>query len=190
MAQVLDPPPAPSRKAGRISTLLVLGHLLAVLLACGCLWWFGNWGRYAEGLVLTMRILAVVWFAHLLVTVLTRVTIFGWTFRRYFRPEEQAGPPVPPLRPTKAPWYKSGAQSFSVTLVLVTLTGLCALATGVMYVLVGVTGGWVFWLVFKIMWASWWVLVVATVVVRVSLFGATRKKPKQNDVPGNTGGEA
>jgi hypothetical protein len=162
-------------RAGWIVMLVAFCHLIAVLIATACLWWLGNWERYSGGLTLTLRILWGVWVVHALGALLTNVTIFGWNFRRYFRLEGSSGPPAPPLRPTKAPWYKSGKVSFSITVILVSLTGGCAVATAVMYILKDVTGDWVFWLVFKIIWASWWVLVVFTVIVRVTIFESEKK---------------
>jgi hypothetical protein len=162
-------------KATWIVTLVFLGHLAGVLIASACLWWLGNWERYHSGLTLTLRILWGVLTVHLLATILTRVTIFGWNFRRYFRPTEATKPPPPPLRATTAPWYKSGKVSFSITVVLVSLTGACAIAIAVMYILRGVVGDWVFWLVFKIIGASYWVLCVAIVVTRVAIFSAEKK---------------
>jgi hypothetical protein len=166
--------------AGRIVTVVALCHLVGVVITSVCLSWWGNWEDYRSGLTLTLRILWGVWFVHALGAILTNMTMFAWIFRRYFRPDGSSSPPPPPLRLTRAPWYKSGKVSFSISLVLVSLTGLCALATAVMYILIDQTGDWVFWLVFKIIWASWWVLVVAIVVIRVSLFQTEKTKAKTN----------
>jgi len=66
---------------------------------------------------MTLRILGGCCLVAVAATLLTRLTIIGWYFRRYFRPAEQAVPPPEPIgtgprRPTAAPWYKSGALSF------------------------------------------------------------------------------
>jgi hypothetical protein len=163
--------------ASSIVTIATLIHLIGVVIATACLWWFGNWEEYGSGLRLTLRILWGVWIVNAVAAVLTRVTIFGWSFRRYFRLDEN-GPPTQPLpvRPTRAPWYKSGKVSFSSTVILVSLIGACAIATAVMYILTDVTGEWVFWLVFKIIWSSCWVLCIATVLTRLALFGNQRSR--------------
>jgi hypothetical protein len=163
-------------RAEWIVTLVALFHLVGVAIATACLWWFGNWVEYRDGLTLTLRILWGVWIIHALAAVLTRVTIFGWNFRRYFRLDENGSPETLPVRPARAPWFKSGKVSFSITVILVSLTGACAIATAVMYILMDVTGEWVFWLVFKIIWSSWWVLSIATVLTRLALFGNEKKK--------------
>jgi hypothetical protein len=179
--------------AGWIVTLVALCHLVVVLIASACLWWLGNWEDYRSGLTLTLRILWGVWFVHALGAILTNMTMFAWIFRRYFRPDGSSATPPAPLRPIKAPWYKSGKVSFSFTVTLVSLTGACAVATAVMYMLTDVTGPWVFWLVFKIIWASWWVLVVILVIVRVTIFESEKKRaatiptaPSASDQPQQT----
>ncbi len=170
-------------RAEWIVTLVALVHLVAVLIATACLEWFGNWERYGAGLRLTERILWGVWVVHALAAVLTRVTIFGWNFRRYFRLDDNGPLPPVPGRPAKAPWYKSGKVSFSTTVILVSLFGTAAIATAVMYILKDVTGDWVFWLVFKIIWSSWWVLSIVTVLTRLALFGMEKKKAAQEVLP-------
>jgi hypothetical protein len=168
-------------RAEWIVTLVALVHLVGVAIATVCLWWFGNWERYRDGLTLTLRILWGVWMVHALSAVLTRVTIFGWNFRRYFRLDENGSPESLPVRPTRAPWFKSGKVSFSTTVVLVSLFGSAAIATAVMYILMDVTGEWVFWLVFQIIWSSWWVLSIAAVLIRLALFGADRRRVIEKD---------
>jgi hypothetical protein len=163
-------------KSRWITSLILFLHLLANLIATACLWWWGNWEEYGWALSLTLRILWGVWIVHLLALVLTRVTIFGWNFRRYFRPTGEGKPPAPPLRPIRAPWYKSGKVSFAMTVVLVSLTGACAIATAVMYILKDATGPRVFWVVGTSIWSGWWVSCIAVVVTRVTLFGRDKKK--------------
>jgi hypothetical protein len=126
-----------------------------------------------------------VWICIALVTILTRVTIFGWSFRRYARWAGDKMPTWTRFRPAKAPWSKSGAWSFSFTVANVALFGACAIASAVMWILSDVTGEWVFWLVLKIIWASWWVLQITLVLVRISVFGIQRQKAlqQQNNPP-------
>jgi hypothetical protein len=167
-------------KAGFILSLIALVLLGGAVVTTALLWWLGDWEAHNFGLKLSLRIVWGCWFLTGLATVLTRVTIFGWSFRRYFRwPAEGAGTepaPRPANRPARAPWYKSGTESFFITVFLVSLTGVIVLATAVMWILVDVTGERAFWLVFKILWPSWWVLVMATVVTRVAIFGSRMRK--------------
>ncbi|MFO0843212.1 MAG: hypothetical protein U0797_12590 [Gemmataceae bacterium] len=159
-----------------ISSIVVLALLAVTGVASAIIWGTGDWEQHAWGLALTLRILWGVWMVIALVTVLTRVTIFGWSFRRYARWAEDNMPAWTKFRPTKAPWSKSAAVSFSFTVLLTWLTGACLIATAVMWILSEQTGWWVFVLVFKIIWASWWVLMVALVVARNAVFGVQRRK--------------
>ncbi len=166
----------PKNLASWIVTLVAFIHLIGVVIATLCLNWFGDWEHYSSGLLLTRRILWGVWVIHALAAILTRVTLFGWSFRRYFRLDENGSAQQLPVRPTRAPWYKSGKVSFSTTLILVSLLGTCAITTAVLYILKDETGDWAFWLAIKIIWSSWWVLTIITVLVRLALFGAEKKK--------------
>ncbi len=159
-----------------ISTLGVIVLFVAMAIASTCLWYFGNWEEYEFGLTLTLRILWGVWLVVLLATILTRVTIFGWSFRNYLRLDE-AGPPLP-RRPTTAPWYKSGVTSFAITVFIVSLTGVVSITGAVLWILEDVIGVEVFWLVFKIVGISYWVLLVAAVLTRIILFGREKYGPK------------
>jgi hypothetical protein len=167
-----------------IAYLVLLLLFAACALTTALLWWLGDWEKHNFGLKLSLRILWGCWMVSCLATILTRVTIFGWYFRRYLRWPGEAGkpaePPLTPLprRPATAPWYKSGKASFTITVVLVSLTGAMVVATAVMWMLADVTGEWVFWLVFKILWGSWWVLVIAAVLTRVAIFGWHMKKAR------------
>jgi hypothetical protein len=185
-----------------ILSLIVLVLLVGALATTAALCWWGDWEKHDFGLKLTLRIIWGCWLLTGVATLLTRVTMFGWYFRRYYRwPEEGAAAKVlMPKRPTVAPWYKSGAESFSITVVLVSLTGVVLLAAAVMWIVSDLTGKWVFFLVLRILGASWWVLVIAVVVTRVSIFGARKKKttsaaptsppsPVEVSGPGNTGPE-
>jgi hypothetical protein len=154
----------------------VLALLIVASVASAFIWWTGDWEQHGWGLRLTLRILWGTWIVVALVTVLTRVTIFGWSFRRYMRWAEDNMPAWTQFRPIKAPWSKSGAWSFSFTVANVALFGACAVTTVVMWILRDMTGEWVFWLVFKITWASWWVLEIILVLVRVAVFGIQRQK--------------
>ena len=108
----------------------------------------GDWQDYSWSRDLTLRILWGCCVVALAATLLTRLTIIGWYFRRYFRPS-RAGrcrrrEPIGagPRRPTGAPWYKSGALSFSMTVTLVSLAGATAIASAVIWVMGDVFGNW------------------------------------------------
>jgi hypothetical protein len=177
--------------AGQVSTAVVLALFAAAAVTTVVLYWAGDWERHAWGLTLTWRIVWGCWVVIFLVTLLTRVTIFGWTFRRYFPwPAEAPAPPptggvVP--RPTRAPWPKSGIESFSITVVMVSLTGAAAIAIAVMWILKDVTGAWVFSLIWKVIGSVWWVLIVSTVVTRVAIFGWHRQQALQHETPAGPG---
>ena len=159
-----------------VSTLGVIILFVAMAIASACLWGLGDWDAHEFGLTLTLRILWGVWLVVLIATVLTRVTLFGWSFRNYLRLDEVTVPL--PRRAATAPWYKSGATSFTITVAIVSLTGVVAVAMAVMWILEDVTGDAVFWLVFKILGISYWVLLVAAVVTRITLFGREKYGPK------------
>lgn len=167
------------KKAGwarTIPDLIVLGLLAASAVASLCLWFFGNWDEYGFWLALALRIVWGCWIVACLATVLTKVTIFGWTFRKYFRWPTAERPPDARIRPTRAPWVKSAAASFSFTVAMVSVTGAFAIAWAVMFILSGVVGEWVYWLVSMILGVTWWVTMVTLVLVRVAVFAAQRKK--------------
>jgi hypothetical protein len=184
-----------SRKAIRILYTIVLVLLAGSLVTTGFLWWLGDWEGHPGALTLALRIVWGCWLVVLLSAVLTRMTIFGWYFRRYFRwPQDGEAPPVPrpaavvPDRPVRAPWPKSGKASFSITVVLVSLTGTAAVGTVVMWILEGVTGRWVFWLVTSLIWIGWWVAVITTVLTRIALFGVERQRARQQHPPEEAAG--
>jgi hypothetical protein len=182
----------PNNTARWVSSVAVLVLLLVTGIASAIIWWTGDWKQHAWGLTLTLRILWGVWIVLALATILTRVTIFGWSFRRYFRRAGDKMPEWARFRPSRAPWSKSGKASFSFTVVNVALFGLCAVATAVMWILVDVTGEWVFWLVFKIIWSSWWVLQITLVLVRVAVFAEQRQRElreQNNKEPSLVGGD-
>lgn len=159
-----------------LSSLIVLGLLVAMGIASACLWYFGDWEQHSWGLTLTLRILWGVWVVIALATILTRVTLFGWSFRQYARWAGEQMPAWSRLRPAKAPWTKSGKASFSFTMIMVLVTGGVAIATAVMWILIDVTHEEVFWLVFKIVWGSWWVVMIGLVLARVAVFGVAKQK--------------
>src|SRR5205085_1421402 len=79
-----------------------------------------------------------------------------------------------------ASWFKRGWTSFTITVVLVSLFGTAVLAS----VLIWIIGDWKdhpspLVLSLKIIWGAWWVLCIATVLVRVALFNKERKKAAQ-----------
>jgi hypothetical protein len=169
-----------SSVANLVLSVIVVTLGLATIIATICLWAFVDWGRYDWALRLTLRIVWGVWALVFLAALLTRATIFGWAFRRYFRWAGESPPAVPPvIRPTKAPWSKSGKASFLFTVIMTSVTGAIAIAIAVMWVLKDVTGDWVFMLVFKILGISWWVLVVGIVLTRIAIFGWQRGQDLQ-----------
>jgi hypothetical protein len=168
-----------SYKAGLISSIVMASVFGGTLVATAMMWLLGDWDSW--GLTLALRIVWGCCVVICLAAFLTRVTIFGWSFRRYFRLEAEGDTATPPPRsviprPAKAPWYKSGAASFSITVTLVSITGAIAVAVVVMWILKDVVGKWVFELVTGILIATWWVSVIAVVLMRVALFRSTMKK--------------
>src|SRR5262245_7101740 len=160
----------------RIATWVVAALLIASLIATVCMYLFVDTTRYGWALMLTFRILWGVWIVALFALILTRVTIFGWSFRRYFRWDKDD--PLPPAvpRPTRAPWNKGGKSSFGFTVSMVSVTGASAVAIVVLWMLEGVIGNWVFWLVSMIIGTVWWVTVITLVLTRVAIFGSQRQK--------------
>src|SRR4051812_16244101 len=95
-----------------IATWVVVALLIASLVVTICLYLFADAPQDSWWLMLTLRILWGCWIVGLCALILTRVTIFGWSFRRYFRWDEPTPPPTPAPRPTRAPWSKGGKSSF------------------------------------------------------------------------------
>ncbi len=152
--------------------LVVLVLLAAVGAASGLLVALGDWENYPAELTLANRIIWGSWMLAAVGVILTRVTVFGWSFRRYFRWEGEGEPPSELPRPTRAIWYKSPAASFGFTVAMVALTGGVAAATVALWII----GGPVMWLVIRIIWGAWWVMMIALVVARVSVFGIQRRQ--------------
>ena len=82
-----------------------------------------------------------------------------------------------------APWEKSAVASFSITVVLVSVTGAAAIAWAVMWILEDVTGTFVYWLVSRIILAVWWVACVIAVLTRVAIFASQKKKASESVPP-------
>jgi hypothetical protein len=169
-----------SHPARVVSTAVVLVLLGATIMTSLLLWFLGDWEKRGWGLTLTLRILWGCWAVTFLATVLTRVTIFGWNFRRYFRwapgGEQRKLVHEAGGRLIRAPWYKSGAASFSITVVLVSLTGVACLTTAVLWILEDLLGREPFWLAVKIIWSVWWVACIGVVLTRVAIFGVQRSR--------------
>jgi hypothetical protein len=175
----------------RIVTALIAGAFVigtAVATALIYLIWQlaggAGWQEYSWPRDLTLRILWGCCVVAVAATLLTRLTIIGWHLRRYFRPAEQSTPqrdPVSggPRRPARAPWYKSGALSFSMTVTLVSLTGATAIASAVIWIMGDVFGDWLMWLILKIIWGVYWIAVIAIVLTRIGVFRLHMLKAKQ-----------
>jgi hypothetical protein len=160
----------------RVVTGIIIALLAASLAVTVCLLLFVDGAEYHWGVTLAFRILWGCWIVGLFALILTRVTIFGWSFRRYFRWDEPSPPPVPTPRPTRAPWEKGSKSSFGFTVATVSVTGVAAVTFVVMWILSGMTGDFVFWLVSTIVGITWWVAVIALVLTRIAVFGAQRHK--------------
>ncbi|MGL4554305.1 MAG: hypothetical protein ACRC33_24345, partial [Gemmataceae bacterium] len=65
--------------------LVVLVLLGGALIAHGLINTLGDWGRHDAELRIAQRIVWAVWALTASSVILTRVTVFGWSFRRYFR---------------------------------------------------------------------------------------------------------
>jgi uncharacterized membrane protein len=172
-----------STKSGFVTAIIAGSFLAVAVVATALIWWLGDWQNYAWPLDLTLRILWGCFIVALAATTLTRVTIIGWNFRRYFRATEHATPPrdavgVGTRRPTVAPWFKSGILSFSMTVSLVAVVGVTAITSAVIWVMGDVFGDWVMWLILKIVWAVAWIAIIAIVLTRVGVFRQYMKKGK------------
>ena len=155
---------------------IILGLVVLLLLAGAgatslLLYALGDWEDHAEGLKLANRIVWGSWMLCAVAVLFTRVTILGWSFRRYFRWEGDAPPPAEAPRPIRAPWYKSPAASFGFTVALVSFTASVVLATAVLWVLSDAIGPAVFRLVVRLVWGAWWVVCIALDLIRISVFG-------------------
>jgi hypothetical protein len=131
--------------------------------------------------VLAFRIVWGSWILGLFAIILTRVTIFGWSFRRYFRWDEPTPPPTPAPRPTRAPWNKGGKSSFGFTVSMVSVTGTAILTIVLLWMLEDLIGNWGFWLGSTITGIVWWVTVITLVLTRIAIFGTQRKRMINDD---------
>ncbi len=183
---MLDPR---STKSGFVTAVIGVAFLAGTAVATALIyliWWLAGgagWQDYSWPRNLTLRILWGCCLVALAATMLTRLTIVGWTFRRYFRPGEQSPPPreaigAGPRRPASAPWYKSGVLSFSMTVSLVALVGATAVASAVIWIMGDVFGDWVMWLILKIIWGAAWVAAIALVLTRIGVFRLHMLKAK------------
>ena len=177
-----------STKSGFVTFVIAAAFVAGTVVATALIWGLGDWQRYPWALDLTLRILWGCCLVAVAATLLTRLTIIGWYFRRYFRPAEQAVPPPEPIgtgprRPTTAPWYKSGALSFSMTVTLVALAGAAVVASVVIYVLGDVFGDALMWLILKCIWGVFWVVCIAVVLTRLGVFRMHMLRGKQAAQP-------
>ena len=170
-----------SSLAALISNIVLLTLLVLAAISTLVLWLVGDWEQYGWGLGLALKIVWGLWLIAFVATFLTRATIVGWHHRKAHPSEwptalykafsEGGRPPS---------WFKSGAASFTITVILVSLLGAAVLAS----VLLWIIGNWQrhggpLGLTLKIIWGSWWVLVIATVLVRVAIFEHHRRWAKQ-----------
>jgi hypothetical protein len=186
-----------ARLALLILILVTLTLLAAATITSGIVLTMGDWARLEFGLALTLKIL---WGGCLLLvagTLLTWVTIIGWKFRK-LAPGQG---PTALLKAVAAgveppAWAKSGWTSFTCTVVMVSMLGAAVLAS----VLIWILGDFVqfrdpLFLALKLIWASVWVLLIATVLVRLSIFARQkrrqdrerRKRPPGPDLPDGQG---
>jgi hypothetical protein len=182
-----------TNRSGWLTTLFVALFLGAAGVTSALLRWLGDWDAHGWGLGLAERIVWGCCLVAALAVLLTGVTIFGWSFRRYFRWPGDGTPAdgrPPRRRPVRAPWPKSGVASFSITVVLVSLTGLAVIAWAVLWMLKDVIGDWTYWLVTFIVISAWWVLCVATVITRVAIFGWQKRRAIEAKNHGRNGNPA
>jgi magnesium-transporting ATPase (P-type) len=179
-----------STKSGFVTAIIaaafVAGTAVATALIYLTWWWVGGvgWTDYSWSRDLTLRIFWGCCIVAVAACLLTRVTIIGWYFRRYFRTAEHATPPpdavgVGTRRPTVAPWFKSGTLSFSMTVSLVAVVGVTAVTSAVIWIMGDVFGDRVMWLILKIVWATAWIATIAIVLTRVGVFRQYMKKGKR-----------
>jgi hypothetical protein len=167
---------------GRLATLIVSIVLLTLLAAFFsaslALWIAGDWKQYGSGLDLTLRIMWGSWLVLFVAALLTYATFVGWHFRKA-RPNEGPTALMQAIAAGMKPsaWLKTGATSFTITVVLVSLLGVAVLAS----VLIWIIGDWsesrpALVLTLKLIWGAWWVLCIATVLTRIAIFGWQRRK--------------
>jgi hypothetical protein len=184
-----------STKSGFVTAIIAAAFLVGTAVATAFLyliWWLAGgagWQEESWARDLTLRILWGCCIVALAAALLTRVTIIGWYFRRYFRPAEQAVPPPDPVgagtrRPSSAPWYKSGALSFSMTVSFVATLGVTAVASCVIWIMGDVFGDWIMWLILKILWGVAWMVCITIVLTRIGVFRLHMLKARPYFPPG------
>src|SRR5262249_12923245 len=154
-----------------ILSIVVLALLTPCIVTTIFLFVFGDWEHHAWGIQLTLKVMWSIWLAVLASWGLTYVTMFGWHFRRP-NPSEWPHALVRAWNEGVQPpaLFKSASTSFTITIVLVSLFGAAFLASLCLWVI----GDWSegrgpLWLALKIIWGTWWVLAIATVLVRVAI---------------------
>lgn len=179
-----------ANRSGWLTTLFGTLFLGGAGVTSFLLRWLGDWDAHGWELRLAERI---VWGSCLiaaLAVVLTGVTIFGWSFRRYFRwPGDGVpadGRPVR-MRPVRAPWVKSPIASFSTTVILVSLTGVAVIVCAVLWMLKDLVGDWTYWLVTGTVVSCWWALCIFTVITRVVIFERERRRTVRQLAAGANG---
>jgi hypothetical protein len=158
-----------------LATLLMAFAITSLVLALA-----GDWEKHTDGLTLALKIMWGLWLLTFAAVILTGVTIFGWRFRKAQPgrgPAALARAIAEGFQP--ASWLKTTATSFTITVVLVSLLGGAVLAS----VLIWILGDWdkaegPLTLALKLIWGAWWVLCIATVLVRVAIFGWQRNKAR------------
>ena len=169
------------RLAALISNIVLLTLLILASLTSVVLWLVGDWQKYGWGLGLTLRIVWGLWLLAFAATFLTRATIVGWHHRKAWPSEWPAALYKAFSEGGRPPsWFKSGVASFTITVILVSLMGASVLAS----VLLWIIGNWQtdagpLGLTLKIIWGSWWVLVIVIVLVRVAIFEKQRRQAAQ-----------
>jgi preprotein translocase subunit SecY len=164
-----------------ISNIVLLTLLVLAAVTTLILWLVGDWEQYGWGLGLSLKIVWGVWLVAFVATFLTRATSVGWHHRKA-RPSEWPAALYKAFSEGGRPpsWFKSGAASFTITVILVSLLGASVLAS----VLLWIIGNWQahrgpLELTLKIIWGAWWVLVIITVLVRVGIFEHHRRRAAQ-----------
>jgi hypothetical protein len=169
-----------SRLAALIANLVLLTLLVAFAIATLVIRLAGDWERHSWGLMLTLKIMWGSWLLLFATVVLTRITIAGWRFRK-LRPGEMPAALrraiAEGIKP--ASLFESGTTSFTITVVLVSLLGAATLASVLIWIIAGQENTRPRDIALRIIWGTWWVLCIVTVLVRVALFNQQRRKAKQ-----------
>src|SRR5439155_20145205 len=127
-------------RRGRLAILIVTVVLLTLLVAFGsaslALWLAGDWDRHERGLTLTLKIMWGPWVVLFVAALLTYATFMGWKFRKA-RPGEGPAALMRAIAEGMKPsaWLKRGPDSFTITVVLVSLLGVTVLATVLVWII-------------------------------------------------------